>query len=159
MTTTQEATLKLTTTPDTVHRPAAHYIYLEKIGPFMTNAPQAWQELHKLLPEIAQHETITGYFSLYCAEREIYRAGISVAAKPANVPDGLAYEELSGGKYGRFILTGSYSQLGEATGRAFKIVEEIQLPRRADYNIENYVNDPRVTPEDELITEILFPLA
>jgi hypothetical protein len=28
---------------------------------------------------------------------------------------------------------------------------------RKDFNIENYVTDPRMTPEDELITEILFP--
>jgi effector-binding domain-containing protein len=159
MTTTQEATMKLTTTPDTVLRPAAHYIFVEKIGPFQINAPEAWKELHTHLPEIAQHETITGYFSLYCADRQIYRAGVSLAAKPSSVPALLAYEEIQGGKYARFTLTGPYPQLAEATGRVFKIIEEIQLPLRADYNIENYVNDPRTTPEDELITEILFPLA
>ncbi len=151
--------MKLTTTPDTVEWPPKHYIFVEKIGPFQTNAPKAWLEVHKHVPEISQRETITGYFSLYCMERQIYRAGVSVAATPAVVPEGLAYEELKGGKYGRFTLTGSYSQLGEATGRTYKIAEEIQLARRADYNIENYVNDPRITPEDELVTEILFPLA
>jgi effector-binding domain-containing protein len=35
---------------------------------------------------------------------------------------------------------------------------ELELPLRADYNVENYANDPRVTPEDQLITEILFPV-
>jgi hypothetical protein len=36
-------------------------------------------------------------------------------------------------------------------------VREQKLPLRDEYNIENYVTHPRVTPEDQLITEILFP--
>jgi len=28
---------------------------------------------------------------------------------------------------------------------------------REDFFVENYVNDPRTTPEDQLITEILAP--
>jgi effector-binding domain-containing protein len=39
----------------------------------------------------------------------------------------------------------------------FGIVAEKKIPVRAGFNIENYVNDPRVTPEDEVMTEILFP--
>jgi effector-binding domain-containing protein len=29
---------------------------------------------------------------------------------------------------------------------------------RDDFAIENYMNDPRVTPEDQLITHILIPV-
>ena len=64
-----------------------------------------------------------------------------------------------GGKYTRFILTGPFSQLPEASGRVFKIVAEKKIPLRDGYNIENYVNDPRTTPEDQLLTEIMFPTA
>ncbi len=39
------------------------------------------------------------------------------------------------------------------------MVAEKKIPVRDDYAIENYMNDPRVTPEDQLITHILVPTA
>jgi hypothetical protein len=38
-----------------------------------------------------------------------------------------------------------------------EIISQRKLPLRDDYFLENYVNDPRSTPEDQLITEILVP--
>jgi DNA gyrase inhibitor GyrI len=156
---TKEAPMHLTTTPDTVQWPEAHYVFIEKLGPFQINAPQAWQELHQTLPTLAKQNTITGYFSLYKVEPQIYRAGVSLAAAPSSLPSGLAYEKFHGGKYARFTLTGSYSNLPEACRRTFQIVADSEIPLRDDYNIENYVNDPRTTPEAQLITEIMFPTA
>jgi hypothetical protein len=43
--------------------------------------------------------------------------------------------------------------------RTFAIVAEKKIRLREDYNIEHYVNDPKVTPQDELVTEILYPTA
>ncbi len=152
-------TIQLTEEPDVMNWPETHYVFIEKTGPFMQTAPQAWQEVHKLIPAIAEHNTITGYISLYKIGPQIYRAGVSVGAPPVDLPPGVAYEKFSGGKYSRFVLTGPYSNLGAATGRAVQLVAEKQIPLRDDYNIENYVNDPRVTPEEKLKTEILFPTA
>jgi effector-binding domain-containing protein len=73
------------------------------------------------------------------------------------LPEGLNYTEFRGGKFRRFVLTGPYSELGAATGRVMQIISEARLPLRDDYFIENYRNDPRTTPEAELITEILVP--
>jgi effector-binding domain-containing protein len=39
----------------------------------------------------------------------------------------------------------------------FTIVAEKKIPLRDSFNIENYVTDPRTTPEEQLITEIMFP--
>jgi len=144
---------------DSVQWPETHYVFLEKLGPFAQNAPLAWQELHARLAAVAEHNTITGYISRYKIAPQIYRAGVSVVARPERLPEGLRYEKFDGGKYTRFVLTGPYPQLGEATGRACKLVAEQKIPLRDDFNIENYVNDPRTTPEAELITEILFPMA
>lgn len=149
----------LTQEPDTVNWPETHYIFVEKTGSFQQNAPQAWQEAHKLIPAVGEHNTITGYMSLYKVGPRIYRAGVSVAAPPVNLPAGMNYEKFSGGKYGRFVLTGAYSNLPEASGRVHDIVAEKHIPLRDGYNIENYINDPRETPEDKLVTEILFPIA
>jgi hypothetical protein len=38
-----------------------HYVFVEKIGPFQSTAPQAWKNLHQLVPE---NNKITGYMSL-----------------------------------------------------------------------------------------------
>jgi effector-binding domain-containing protein len=58
----------------------------------------------------------------------------------------------------KFVLYGPYSQLPEATGRAFGIVAEKQVQLREGFKIENYVTDPRTTPQDQSITEIMFPI-
>ena len=153
----KEGCMKLTEVPDFLTWPETHYVFVEKIGPFQSTAPQAWQSLHSLIPEIEKHNKITGYMSLYKGGPKIYRAGVSLAAAPKKLPDGLAYTFFNGGKYGRFVLTGPYSNLPEACGRVSRIVSETKIQVREDFNIEHYVNDPRITPEEQLITEILFP--
>ena len=158
MTATAERPLNLTTTPVTVEWPETHYVFIEKVGPFQTNAPQAWSAMHPLVPEIAKNNQVTGYMSLYDMENEVYRAGVSIAAEPKELPAGAEYEKFAGGKYAKFVLTGPFTQLGPATGRACELVLEQKLPVRRAFNIENYVDDPRVTPEDQLRTEILFPV-
>ena len=150
--------MNLTEKPDTLQWPETHYVFIEKIGPFQQNAPQAWQEVHKLLSTLAEHNQITAYFSLYRTDTQVYRAGVGLAAPPKELPAGLTYEKVPGGKYSRFVLTGPYPNLGPATGRAFELAAQLHLPLRRDFNIENYVNDPRTTPEEELITEIMFPI-
>lgn len=149
--------VKLTQEPAIVIWPETHYIFIEKIGPFQETAPTAWKLLHQLVPEISQENKITGYMSLYKIGPKVYRAGVSLAAEPKNLPNELKYEKFKGGKYNRFVLTGPYSGLPEASGRVFAMVAEKKIPMRDDYCIENYVNDPRTTPEDQLITEILIP--
>jgi predicted transcriptional regulator YdeE len=150
--------MNLTETPDTRQWPETHYVFLEKVGPFMQNAPAAWGEVHKLIPAVLEHNQVTGYISLYKPGPGIYRAGVSVSAPPQNLPVGLSYEYFPGGKYNRFTLTGPYTQLGPAGGRAFELAGQLGLRLRDGFHIENYVNDPRITPEDQLVTEILFPI-
>jgi DNA gyrase inhibitor GyrI len=87
----------------------------------------------------------------------MYRAGVSLEATPNNLPEGVEYTKFKGGKYSRFILTGAYFNLPEACARVFEIVADTEMPMREDFCIENYINDPRTTPEDQLITEILIP--
>jgi len=96
--------------------------------------------------------------SLYKMGPKIYRAGVSVAEEPKDLPEGMRYEKFHGGKYGRFVLTGPYSNLPEASGRVFEIVKAKKIQLRDDFCIENYANDPRTTPEDQLVTQILVPL-
>ena len=157
MATPKQEPLKLTQEPKPVTWPETHYVFVEKIGPFQNTAGQAWQNLHQLVPTISEHNQITGYASLYKVGPKVYRAGVSLAAAPQNLPEGLQYEKFKGGKYSRFVLTGPYALLPEASGRVFEIVGKKNIRLRDDFCIENYVNDPRTTPEEQLITEILIP--
>ena len=149
--------MNLTQVPDIVTWPETHCVFIEKIGPFQDTAPQAWKDLHQLVPRISEHNKIMGYMSLYKVEPKIYRAGVSLAAGPKNLPEGPQNAKFKGGKYSRFVLTGPYSDLPEACGRVFGIVSETKTQLRDDYCIENYVNDPRTTPEQQLVAEILIP--
>ena len=125
----------------------------------METAGKAWQEAHALLPELMKKNQVTGYMSLYKMGPKVYRAGFALPAPPVDLPEGLTYEVFAGGKYSRFVLTGSYALLGQASGRVWSLVTEKGISLRDDYAIENYLNDPRVTPEDQLVTEILVPTA
>lgn len=157
MATPQKAPMKLTQEPEIVMWPETHYVFVEKVGPFQDTAPAAWQEVHPLIPEISRSNQTTKYMSLYKTGPKIYRAGVAVAAEPKNLPEKLRYEKFKGGKYSRFVLTGSYANLPQASGRVFEIVAEKKIQMRDDFCIENYTTDPRVTPEDQLVTEILIP--
>ncbi len=150
--------MNLSQTPELKTWPKTHYIYIEKIGPFQETAQTAWQELHSKVEELGTLAKIQGYFSLYKIDpkRMVYRAGVAVDHKPQSIPKGMEYTEFEGGKYVSFTLVGSYAQLPEACGYAFKYVDEKKIPRREGFNIENYVNDPKTTPPEDCITEILI---
>ena len=149
--------MNLTIETEIVDWPETHFVFIEKTGPFMKTAPAAWTEAHPLAPELSQNNQITGYITLFKREQQIYRAGFALAAAPVQPPEGLAYELFPGGKYSRFVLTGPFSNLGPAWGRVFQIVAEKGIEMRDDFCIEHYVTDPRVTPEDQLVTHILIP--
>jgi DNA gyrase inhibitor GyrI len=151
--------MNLTQEPEVVNWPETHYVFIEKTGPFQETAPKAWQEMQKLIPKISESNKVNGFMALYKRGPKLYRAGVSVAGAPKNLPEGMRYEKFAGGKYSKFVLTGSYANLPQASGRVFELVEEKKIQVRDDFCIENYVNDPRTTPEDQLVTQILIPTA
>lgn len=150
--------MNLTEQHDIVYWPETYYAFVERVGSFPTNAPAAWQAAHGLAPDLSKHNRITGYTSLYKVPQQVYRAGFTLEAPPTDLPAGLKYELFRGGKYAKFVLTGPYSDLPQASSRVFEIIEQQDIPTRDDFYIENYANDPRTTPEAELITEILVPI-
>jgi DNA gyrase inhibitor GyrI len=151
--------MNLNEVPEIVTWGQTHYVYVEKVGPFQENAPAAWHTLFQVRPRIAQSNTILGSTSLYRLEPEpVYRAGLRLADPAKDVPQGFDYTLLPGGKYACFTLIGSYSQLPEATGRVFERVQSLKFKVRPDFFLENYVSDFNVTPEAELVTQILIPV-
>jgi effector-binding domain-containing protein len=151
--------MNLTETAEIVTWPETHYVFVERTGSIPKNAPLAWQEFQQLVPQLKSNAGVTGFLSLYKMDPPVYRAGALVEAKPAELPGKLRYERLEAGRYARFVLTGPYSQLPQATTRVVEIVSDKKLRLRDDYHIEHYMNDSATAPEEKLGTEILFPVA
>lgn len=151
--------MNLTEEPERVEWPATHVVFIEKVGPFMKTARAAWEELHAAKSLIAESNQIVGAMALYRMAPDTYRAGFILAAEAKGLPREVTYEHFAGGRYSRFVLTGSYANLPRASGRVWEIVSKSGLMVRPEFAIENYVNDPQTTGEDELITEILVPTA
>jgi DNA gyrase inhibitor GyrI len=149
--------MNLTENGDIVQWPETHYVFVEREGPIMQVAQEAWQLAFSLAPQLAEKSQILGNMSLYRTNPNVYRAGFVTAEMPANVPAGMQYELIGGGRYSRFVLTGPYSDLPAATRRVFEIVAQRGVALRSDFCIESYVSDPKSTPEEKLITEILIP--
>lgn len=151
--------MHLTESPAIVGWPETDYVFVEKAGPFQVAAPQAWETARALAEALSRSNRITASISLYKVQPQVYRAGFALDGPPVSLPQGLSYEKFRGGKYSRFVLTGPYSDLPKASGRVFEIAAEKGIRQRNDYCIEYYVNDPRITAEEKLMTEILIPTA
>lgn len=161
----KEAAMNLTTEFDPVIRPVTHYAFIEKRGPFAEVAPPLWNELHSLLARIDRRE-IREYLGVSGVDKSrpgedamIYQAGVALANEADLLPAGMQQRSIKAGDYARFVLTGPYAHIGMAFDRIFKTLAEKQVKLRPEFCIENYLNDPRVTPEGQLKTELLVPIA
>jgi AraC family transcriptional regulator len=131
-----------------------HYLFVEKVGPFLQTAMGAWQELRSKAPNPSGK---TGAMALYrFTPAMTYRAGWLLSEKPNEIPPGLQYEKFEGGKYEKFTHVGSYSHLPQVSGTVWETAKS--LPMRDGWAIEKYANDPSTTPEDQLVTEIYVPV-
>ena len=142
---------------DIISWPETHYVYVEKVGPFMQTAQQAWQQVHTFAAALSAHNQITGAFAMYKMNPPTYRAGFRIAAPPVELPSGLSYVKTEPGRFARYVVKGSYAQLPVESGKAWAEFAKSGLAARDAMAIENYANDPKNTPEDQLITEILMP--
>ena len=133
--------------PEPIEFPPTHYLFLEKIGPFMETAPAAWKTVIDRVPEIEKGAHVTGAMSVYHVGRKQYRAGMVLTGKPESVPQGLQYELFGGGKYFGYLMKGSYQNMPKACGMAFEQFAASGRRQRDDFCIEYYLNSPKLTPE------------
>ena len=147
-----------------VSRPFTHYVFLEKHGPFAEVAPPLWNDLMPLLSKLDQQQ-VREYLGLSGIDKSrtgedtmIYQAGVALAHEPNKLPQGLHHRAIKAGKYAGFLLTGPYSHIWMAFDRIFKTLSEKRVTLRPEFCIEKYLNDPRVTPEDQLQTQLLVPI-
>jgi len=72
--------------------------------------------------------------------------------------EGIALEEIAGGHVASVTHQGPYTEVPKAYEALFKWVEE-NARKPAGPARETYLNDPKDTPESELLVEIALPLA
>jgi AraC family transcriptional regulator len=161
----KEMAMNLTTKLETVTRPLTHFVFLETQGPFPEVAPPLWDRLLPIVQQLDQQQ-IREYLGLSGIDKSkageesmIYQAGVGLAFEPGKLSDGLRSRVVKSGKYARFSLTGPYTQIWIAFDWIFKTLAENKVALRPEFCIENYLNDPRATPEDQLRTELLVPVA
>jgi len=161
----KEVNVNLTPEFESVVRPLTHYVFLERRGPFAEVAPPLWNELGPIIQHLDRGQ-VREYLGVSGIDKSrpgedamIYQAGVSLVQMPDDVPAGLQNRSIKSGKYARFLLTGPYTQIWTAFDRIFKTLAESKVTLRPEFCIENYLNDPRVTPEDQLKTELLVPIA
>jgi AraC family transcriptional regulator len=162
----KEINMNLTSTFDIVTRPATHFVFLERRGPFAEIAPGTWDAMFPLLDGQVDPKTFVEFLGLSTIDRTragedamIYQAGVTLGSAPAAPIKGLQHKKIESGKYARFVLTGPYTHIAPAFTQVFKTLADANVGLREDFCVENYLNDPKVTPEDQLLTEILIPTA
>jgi effector-binding domain-containing protein len=87
-----------------------------------------------------------------------YRAAVPVMGPFDNPPQGdIAVGTSPTGKAYKFIHRGAYDGMENLYEAITNFFDEKNL-EPGDLFIERYVTDPRTTPEDELVIEVLFPV-
>ncbi len=87
-----------------------------------------------------------------------FRAAVPVLGPFDNPPQGdIAVGVSPAGKAYKFVHRGPYDGMENLYEAITNFFEERNI-RPADLFIERYVTDPRTTPEDELVIEVIFPL-
>jgi AraC family transcriptional regulator len=160
-----EMELNMSLKAEMVSRPATHYVFLERRGPFAEVAPPTWAEMFRLMGAKMADPQIREFLGLSTIDKDrhgeeamIYQAGVAFVEKTSEAPKGLQYKKIAAGNYAQFLLTGPYSRIWIAFSQIFRALAESKVPLREDFCIENYVNDPKTTPEDQLQTQILIPV-
>jgi AraC family transcriptional regulator len=161
----KEFIMDLTLKPDLITRPTTHFVFVQKNGPYAEVAIPTWMEMFPLIEgkfDKSHIKEFLGMSNMDVKGREdsamIYDAGIALATEPKTVPKGLQYRKVSSGKYARFVLTGPYHEVWPAFEQVFRILGDSKIKLRVGECIENYLNDPNITPEKDLLTELLIPV-
>lgn len=162
----KEIKVNLTSSFEIITRPSIHFFYLENSGPFAESASKLWDDLCPIIARRLPQDKEVEFLGLSTIDKTktgeesmIYQAGVAVADKPDTPIKGLQYKQVKSGKYARFVLTGSYSQIPAAFSQVFRILCDNNVTLRQEFCIENYIDDPQTTPENELRTELMVPVA
>ena len=145
--------------------PASNFAYLEAIGPFLVTAPTTWRSFYPISQEVVPKEAIKYMAGLSLIdesksgdEKYIYQAGLFLNEGAGTEFPGLRFREIPSGKFARFHLYGTYSQLPHAYPLAISRLMENGIELRKEFSMEIYLNTPGNAKEEDLVTDIYLPI-
>lgn len=152
-------------------QPAQRVLYVERLGlpdGSLGDCPMDAQTvLHELLPKYGLNDRITFGISMMpdgvmvdTTSAPRYRAGyVLTDAAPLPAEPDLHEEIFDPGKVAVFTYTGGYEGLGDAWGNVLgQALPASGLTLRPGTWFEIYLDNPSVTPNDQLRTEICLPV-
>lgn len=161
----KEMPMNLTLAPEFITRSPMHLLYVEKNGIFKEVAMPTWYELIPAVNKGVKKEIITEYLGLSIMNTDSsddsdlsYMAAVAVNDVPAKIPTGLHYKKVSGGAYAKFVLVGPTHLVWDAFDKIFQVLADKKVKLRKGPCIENYLSNPEIVPEAELVTELLVPV-
>src|SRR5262245_47172080 len=87
-----------------------------------------------------------------------FQIGVPIAEEPKDPPKGdIAIAKSPDGKALKFIHRGSYDSMDTTYEAITNHLDEKKLDAK-DLFVEQYVTDPRTTPEDKLVIEVYVPI-
>lgn len=150
--------MPLNEVPEEVHLPEAHYVHVQKTGPFQEVVYACWVEFMGKVSQLPSDVKVDSNFALYKPAESIYCAGAGVSAEPLSLPEGLAHLLFEGGKYCCFSHLGAYSDLSQSRDRVLELIKEQDIATREGFFVQRYANSPDSTPEEALVTHIMVPV-
>lgn len=157
--------LNLSENPEVVQRQMTSIFTLkEEGGVFQEIAPLAWQKFLEIILKEGQDLSQSEFLGISYIESEgliqnhVYKVAVSAPKNKNLIFNELRKESLPEGKYLKFLLKGSYSGIWASFDRIFKYVNENSYELAEGPCLENYINDPNSTPEEDLLTELLVPI-
>ncbi len=140
------------------------YATHERGGDFKEVAPLAWEKFLQVMPKIKDNIEQSEFMGIGFMDVEDtkkvcdYKAALSMPSNPNFEIEGLKKQVLPASKYAKFLLKGSYDNIWIAFDKAFEIIGQKGLELADLPCLENYLNNPEITPVEDLLTEILVPI-
>jgi effector-binding domain-containing protein len=142
------------------------FVGLKSTCPFADIGPTMQEDFGKLGEyAMSNHENTTGMmFSQYHDwdiknQTTTYSVAFGVKEVPSDLPDGFYIGEIPQTKMYRTRHTGPYNHLGNAWSAMMNLGRSKVFKQNKKIDpIEIYVSDPQEIPENELVTDICFPV-
>jgi AraC family transcriptional regulator len=136
------------------------YGYQSEDTSFKDAAQVAWQQFLEIIPTLKEDLSQSEFLGVgeMAGTQCSYKAAITLPKNEDAKIDKLAREVIPASKYAKFLLKGSYEGIWFAFDKAFKYINEGNYEIGEAPALEVYLNDPSITPEEELLTEILIPI-
>ncbi|HUJ77294.1 MAG TPA: AraC family transcriptional regulator [bacterium] len=159
--------LDISKEPAIRERTEVPFIYVRRLGRVEEEAPNAWAELHRLIwpaklvpPDCQFIGACWDNGSQVEESRLRYDAGVVVPRLPEKLPAGLLGGVFPGGRFAAFRYRGTYKYIAAAFEQicAGWVARSGVALRQGPWP-EIYLNRPGEVPEEDLLTELLVPIA